>query len=397
MSALRDLIKAAVPAAREFRHDLHRHPELGYQEHRTASKVRGVLDELGIAYQGGMAGGTGTLAYLPATTNPNTARTVVLRADMDALPIQEETDLPYRSLTDGCMHACGHDAHTTILTTTAWVLKHLDERPQNVLFLFQPAEEGGAGGKRMVSDGALYGRAIGKPADIVYGLHGFPNWNVGHVSTRVGPLMAAACQFRIRISGKGAHAAYPHFGIDPIVVGAHIITALQTVASRTIGPLDSVVVTVGRVIAGVAHNVIPEEAILDGTVRTLSDATEEKAKAAIARIAEHTALAFGATATVEWATDPYPVTWNHPEATERFRTVARQAIGTEFVHEEPEPSMGGEDFSFYGREVPACFFFLGIRPEGWTSYPNLHAPTFDFNDDAIPYGVELMAELALRG
>ncbi len=391
MPNLRGLIEAALPEAVAFRHDLHRHPELGYQEFRTSERVQDRLRVAGIEFQAGLAKGTGIVGFLPATANPTEARTVALRADMDALPIVERTDLPYRSEHEGRMHACGHDGHTTILVTAARLLAQLPERPQNVVFLFQPAEEGGAGGKRMVAEGAI------DRADITYGLHGFPAHEVGKVSVRNGPMMAAATQFSIRIRGKGSHAAYPHLSIDPIVVGAHIITALQTIASRTVSPLDSVVVTVGRVKAGVAHNVIPEEAVLDGTLRTLSDQTAEVARTRVAQIAEHTAAAFGAVAETTWATDPYPVTWNHPEAADRVRAIAGDTVGSANLLEEIEPSMAAEDFSFYGREKPACFFFLGIRPVGQPTYPNLHAPTFDFNDDALLPGIETMINLALRG
>ncbi|MGV3617656.1 MAG: M20 metallopeptidase family protein [Fimbriimonas sp.] len=380
-----------------MRHDLHRHPELGYEEVRTSERVRERLDAARIAYEGGLAGGTGVLGYLPATTDPATARTVVLRADMDALPILEENELPYRSEHDGRMHACGHDGHTTMLATAAKVLAGLPERPQNVLFLFQPAEEGGAGGKRMVEEGVLHGRILGLPAQAVYGLHGWPSVEVGNVTTRVGPAMAAATQFEIQIVGKGSHAAYPHLGVDTVMVAAAIVTALQTVASRTVNPLDSVVVTVGKIVAGVAHNVIPEEAHLHGTFRVLNDDTGVQVRQTIERIVTNTAQAHGATANIVWAPNSYPVTMNHPEATERMRAVARDALGEERVHEERYPSMAAEDFSFYGREIPACFFFLGLRPVGASSFPSLHAPTFDFNDDAIATGVETMVNLGLRG
>ena len=352
------------------------------------------LAELGIEFKAGLAGGTGVLGWLPATKDPATARTVALRADMDALPIRENTGLPYKSVNEGVMHACGHDGHTTILMTTAGVLQRMPERPNNVLFIFQPAEEGGAGGQKLCQEGVLRGEVIGKPADVIFGLHGFPGAEIGHVTTRNGPLLAAASQFNIHIRGKGSHAAYPHNGIDPIVVAAHIVTALQTVASRSVNPLDSVVITIGQVIAGVAHNVIPDTAMLRGTLRALTDDTNNLGIRKIAEISSNVAAAFGATAEVEW-TGAYPVTFNNPGATDEFRNVARRVIGETSVHEEPHPSMGGEDFSFYGQEIPASFFFLGIRPAGRETYPNLHSPEFDFNDDAIPTGVELMCELAL--
>ena len=394
MATLRQQIAEVLSEAVVIRHDLHSHPELGYGEHRTSSVVQGHLSSLGVEFKGGLAGGTGVLGWLPATNHSGSARTIALRADMDALPILENTGLPYKSEIDGVMHACGHDGHTTILMTAASLLSKQVNRPNNVLFIFQPAEEGGAGGQKLCQEGVLEGRVIGKPADIIFGLHGFPNINVGHVTTRNGPLLAAATQFLICITGKGAHAAYPHLGIDPIVVAAHIITALQSVASRSVSPLDSIVITIGQVTAGVAHNVIPETATLSGTLRTLNDATNALGIRRIEEIAGNVASAFGASASVQWI-GAYPVTFNDPSATDEFRKVARNALGDKFVHEEANPSMGGEDFSFYGQIIPAAFFFLGIKPAEANSYPNLHSPEFDFNDESIPVGVELMCELAL--
>jgi amidohydrolase len=366
---------------------------LGYQEYKTSAKVCSVLSEYGIEFCPGLAGGTGILARIPATIEGGP--TIALRADMDALPIKEETGVPYTSEVPGVMHACGHDGHTTILLTAARVLSRQPERPNEILLVFQPAEEGGAGGKRMCDDGVLAGRVLGGPVSQIYGLHGHPKSRVGDVSTRVGPLLAAACRFEIHVRGKGGHAAAPHLAVDPIVASAAIVGALQTIASRNVDPLDSVVVTIGRIEAGVAHNVIPETAILTGTLRTLVDETDVLARKAIERIARSTAEAYGTSASVAWETIPYPVTRNDPVATERFRAVARQTIGAERVSEEANPVMGGEDFSFYGHHVPACFFFLGLRPEGEDSYPNLHAPTFDFNDQAISTGAELMCALGL--
>ncbi len=393
MSPLSNLVQDELPAAVATRHDLHAHPELGYKETRTSEVVQRHLSALGIEFKSGVAGGTGVLGWIPATSDAGSARTVALRADMDALPILENTGVEYQSTTPGVMHACGHDGHTTILMTTASLLKKLPERRNNVLLVFQPAEEGGAGGEKMCIEGALRGALIGRPADAIFGLHGFPNIKVGHVTTRNGPLLAAASQFVVHIKGKGAHAAQPNAGIDPIVIAAHIITALQTIASRSVNPVDSVVVTVGQVIAGVAHNVIPDSAKLSGTLRALNDATNELGKRKIGEISENVAAAFGGSASVEWI-GAYPVTFNDPTLTDEFRQVASRVLGSDFVHEEAHPTMGGEDFSFYGREVPASFFFLGLLPDGRESYPNLHSPEFDFNDHAIPTGVRLMCELA---
>ena len=366
----------------DLRHEFHRHPELGYAEQRTHDAVCARLKAMGVAFRPNMAGGTGVLAHLPATRAGGGC--VALRADMDALPVTERTGLPYASETPGTMHACGHDGHMTVLLGTAATLME-GERPHDVLLMFQPAEEGGAGAARLVEEGALDGSHFPK-ADLVYGLHGVPHWPVGHLSTRVGPLMAAATQFRITVRGRGTHAAYPHWGRDPIVGLSQIILGFQTVASRLVGPLTPVVVTVGKVEAGVAHNVVPGEAVLHGTVRALDDATAKTATEAVERIARLTAEAHELTAEVEWI-GAYPVVVNDPGATERlFRNLE--------ASQEPEPSMGGEDFAFYGQVAPACFFFLGLRPEGAESFPNLHAPDFDFNDDAIEPGVRAMVALA---
>jgi len=353
-------------------------------------KISATLTELGIDHVSGIAE-TGVVAFLPS--NLGGTKTIALRADIDALPIIEQTGLPYSSQHQGRMHACGHDGHTTILLATLEELSKT-ERPNHVLALFQPAEEGGAGGKRMVDEGVLKGQVIGQRADIIFGLHCDPGTTLGSVRTRTGAFMASAASFSILIKGKGAHAAAPHTGIDPIVIASHLVLALQTVASRTIDPVESVVVTIGQVLAGVAHNVIPETAWLNGTMRTLNGEVENAARTRIEAIVASIPLAFGGTAEITWAPNPYPVTRNDPDATDQFRRIAAQTIGELFVLEQENPVMGGEDFSYYGYEIPACFYFLGIVPEGQEGYPNLHAPTFNFNDDAIPIGRDLMAALA---
>lgn len=374
----------------EFRRDLHTHPELGYEETRTAQRVTEELTRLGIPYVPGI-GETGVVAYL-AATRP-TESTIALRADMDALPIHELTNLPYASQTPGRMHACGHDGHTTILLGAAEALL-ASERPHNVILMFQPAEEGGGGARKLVAAGALDGRLIGKPVQRVYGLHGNPQVALGSVSTRPGPLMASAASFRITVRGKGAHAAAPHTGIDPIVIASHIVLALQTVASRNVDPLDSVVVTVGKFQSGVAHNVIPETAVLDGTLRTLDGNVEARARERLKQLVTQTARAHGGEATLEWVMVPYPVVVNDANETERFFRIARNVLGSESVHWEERPVMGGEDFSFYGQAAPACFFWLGLQDPTKPALPNLHSPYFDFNDDAIPTGVAQFLALA---
>jgi amidohydrolase len=393
MSALEEAIARELPDIIDIRHDLHTHPELMYEEKRTSEVVQRELEKAGVKFVAGLAGGTGVLGYLPATTNTGNAETVALRADMDALPITEQTGKPYSSKTPGKMHACGHDGHTAVLIGVARVLAQLKDRPNNVLFLFQPAEEGGAGGRKMCEDGVLAGKVLGNKADIIFGLHGFPNIDVGQMTTRTGPLLAATNEIEIVIEGKGGHAAAPHTGIDPVVVGSHIVLALQTIASRNVDPLDSIVVTIAKFQAGTATNVIPNTALIAGTLRTLTPETRELGCRRVKEIAEGIAASFGATAKVE-VREGYPVTQNEPCATDRFRAVAKNVFG-DGLAADCQPVMGGEDFSFYGAHCPACFYFIGVRPKGQDKYPNLHAPDFDFNDDALPVGMRAMCSLAL--
>jgi amidohydrolase len=387
------LLQDAVNTAKLLRQDLHQHPELMYQEHRTAQRVSEHLTEFGIEHRAGLAGGTGVLGYLPATTkSPDQAQTVALRADMDALPILEDTGVPYSSQTPGVMHACGHDGHTAILVGTAKLLK-AQERDRNVLFVFQPAEEGGAGGRRMCEDGVLNGSVLGPKADVMFGLHCAPMVELGSLSSRVGPMMASTDEFTIIVQGKGGHAASPHVTNDPIVVAAHIVTALQTIASRGVDPLESVVVTVGKIEAGAVSNVIPTTVMMLGTIRTLKADVREFAVRRVREIAEQIASAFGATAEMRHKVG-YPVTVNDPTAHARVESVATDLVGENWG--EYPPVMGGEDFSFYGEHVPACFYWLGIAPQG-QEYAQVHTPFFDFNDDALPIGIEMMSQLALRG
>lgn len=374
-----------------IRHDLHAHPELGYQEHRTSEVVQRELSALGIEHRGGLGGGTGVLAHIPAT-QPN-AETVALRADMDALPILENSGVEYSSTTPNVMHACGHDGHASMLLGTATVLSQLSERPHNILLLFQPAEEGGAGGLKMCEDGVLGGKVLGAPADRIFGLHCHPYTLIGDVSTCVGPMMASADSFHARITGHGGHAAMPHSTIDPVVITSQIILAWQTIASRNVNPLEPVVVTCAEVHAGVAHNVIPDFVEVSGTVRTFSDETRELALRRLVEIAEGICAVHGASFHLDWMTS-YPVTKNDAEAESRWRSALREFSGQVLADPVP-PVMGAEDFSFYGAHTKACFFWLGLKSSEDSHYPNLHAPEFDFNDAAIPYGVEAMCRLAL--
>jgi len=377
-----------------IRHDLHAHPELGYEEHRTSGVVQRELKAAGIEFVAGLAGGTGVVGYLPATVDAASARTVALRADMDCLPIMENTGAPYASTVPGKMHACGHDGHTSILIGASRRLARTAERPNNVLLVFQPAEEGGAGGKKLCDEGVVAGKIIGKPVDMMFGLHGFSFLKVGQMATCTGPMLAAADWFTIEVRGQGGHAAMPNAGVDPIVVASHIVTALQSIASRNVSPLDSVVVTIGVVKAGTAHNVIPDTATMVGTLRTLRQETRELGARRIGEICRNVAAAFGASAEVDF-TYGYPVTHNDATAARHLRKVLSSAFPAGMVAEDVQPVMGGEDFSYYGQHVPACFYWLGLLNEGQDRYPNLHAPEFDFNDKALPVGIQAMCELAL--
>ncbi len=391
---LTDLIAEELEDLTALRRDLHSHPELGYQEHRTSGIVQEQLERVGIAHVGGLAGGTGVLGHLPGRAD----RAIGLRADMDALPISERTGLPYASTRDGLMHACGHDGHTTILIGVSRVLARLSkemELPRPVTLTFQPAEEGGGGGKRMVDDGCLDGSVIGPPVENMFGLHGWPQLTLGEVGTRPGPLLAAADTFEITIEGTGSHAAFPHLSADPIVAGSQLVSALQSVVSRNVGPLDSAVVSVTQFHSGTAHNIIPGRTTVSGTVRTLKPEVQATVRKRLAELADGIAASHGCAARFEYR-EGYPVTSNDHEMVNVFNTVARQTIDPEQVLDIEHPVMGGEDFSFYGQRVPACFFVVGLCPPDQESMPSLHQPTFDFNDDAIALGIELFCGLALR-
>lgn len=395
-------IEQAIAADHErltaLRRDLHRNPELSNREHETSARIELELRELGLEIKTGLASnGTGVIAYLPATAA--TSETIALRADIDALPITEATGKRYASTNPGVMHACGHDGHTAILLGTARALASLETRLNNVLFIFQPAEEDGGGAEVMCEQGALRGATgggLGEPATRIFGLHGWPRMPLGNVGTRSGPLMASTDDFDVRIIGKGGHAAMPHLATDPIVAASAVVMVLQTIASRSVNPCDAGVVTVGHFEAGTANNIIPEHARLVGTIRALNNDTRTILEDRFRAVVESTAAAHGCTTEIDWQPG-YPVTSNDAACAEHVLAVARRTLGESAVEIVPEASMGGEDFSYYGRHVPACFFLLGLAPSGADidALPLLHQPGFDFNDDALPVGVRMMCELAL--
>ncbi len=395
--SVKDSIRTELDEVVAIRHDLHKNPELSFQEERTSKVVQRELDRLGIAYEAGKAGGTGVVAFIPSTEADADTPSVALRADMDALPITEQTGLSYSSTRDGVMHACGHDGHTSILLGVARVLSALETRPNNVTLVFQPAEESGGGGQRFCAEGMLEGSAgggIGPRVGRIFGLHGWPSLKLGTARTKPGPLMASTDEFIITVKGKGGHAARPHLARDPIVAASAIVMGLQTIVSRSTSPVDSLVCTIGRIEGGTVDNVIPEAVELEGTTRALTPEMRKLAEERVREISESVARAHGCTVEIRWNVG-YPVVHNDRAMVEKFFDLAGRVLGEDNVSLAEAPVMGGEDFAYYAEHVPACFFFLGLCPKGDGSYPEIHTPRFDFNDNAIPLGIELMTRLAL--
>lgn len=398
---LTSLIQDAIDDITLIRHDLHAHPEILFTEERTSQVVQKELTRLGITHKTSMGGrepgtGFGVVAHIPATVE-NPGECIGLRADMDALPIEEASDLAYKSTKPGSMHACGHDGHTAILLGAARVLSQLEHRPNPVTLVFQPAEEGGGGGDKMCRDGALDGdvsNGFGPPIARMYGLHGWPGEPLGTVATKPGALLAATDTFDITIKGVQGHAAYPHLCVDPVVCAAQLISMAQSIVSRTTRPTDSVVVTFGSIHAGSAYNVIPENCTLKGTIRTLDMDTRAATKVRFFELIEQGAKAMGCEAQIDWH-DGYPVTLNNAAETDRVTQIAAEAELVNDFQPVLEPSMGGEDFSYYALKVPACFYLIGLSEPGRDPYPGLHTPSFDFNDKAIGIGMEMMCRLAL--
>jgi hippurate hydrolase len=365
-----------------WRRMLHQNPELSYDVFQTAEFVAGKLKEFGCDEVVSGVGRTGVVGVIRGKLGAGS--TVGLRADMDALPITEATGKPYASTTPGKMHACGHDGHTAMLLGAAKYLAETRNFAGSVAVIFQPAEEGGAGGLAMVQDGMMDRFGITQ----VFGMHNMPNLPVGQFAIRPGPIMAATAEFTITIKGKGGHAAMPHVAIDPIVIGSQIVGALQTIAARTIDPIDSVVVSVTKFNGGNAYNVIPETVELAGTVRTLKREVAASARERIHAICAGIGAAMGAVIEVDYDSN-YPVTFNHIEETAFAADIAETIAGKGQVHREIQPLMGGEDFSYMLEERPGAFIFIGNGDSA-----NLHHPAYDFNDEVIAHGVSYWVRLA---
>jgi len=385
--SLTDRITSLTPSIASLRHELHEHPEIRFEEVWTSDRVAKFLDEFDVPYTRGHAKGTGIVATLEGEGD----KTVLLRADMDALEIQEETGLPYASKIPNRMHACGHDGHTACLCGVVQTLAGMrDTLNGTVKFVFQPGEEVAAGGRYIVEEGHLDG------VDATFALHGWPTLPVGKIGLRAGPMLAGADDFVINIHGKGCHAAAPNTGVDSVVVAAHITTALQTIVSREIDPLDASVVSVAMIHGGNICNVIPETATLEGTFRSLKPDVRDRIASAIQRVAKDVARAFRAEATVTFGKDPYPPLFNDPAATQFVFETAADVLGTDTCVEMEQPFMGAEDYAFYLQKAPGAFICLGVNPSETAPYPSLHNPKYDFNDDAIPTAITLMSNLALR-
>ncbi len=376
-------IQARKERLAAIRHDIHAHPELAYEEQRTSDIVAAFLESHGIEVHRGLAG-TGVVGVLRNGTSP---RSIGLRADMDALPVREQNSFPHRSKHEGKMHACGHDGHTTMLLGAAEYLAARRCFDGTVVFIFQPAEETDGGARVMIEEG-LFERF---PVESVFGMHNWPGLPAGQFSVLAGPVMACSDQFDIVIRGHGAHAAMPQQGRDPLVAGAALVQALQTVVSRNLDPLDAAVISITKFFAGgEAYNVIPAEARIAGTVRAFRPEVEDAIEAAMERICAGISAAHGVQATLDYHRG-YPPTINSRDEAEICAEVLRGLVGTEQVRTSDNPSMGAEDFAFMLREKPGCYVWIGNGlAEGGCM---LHNPRYDFNDDILTLGASYWVRL----
>jgi hippurate hydrolase len=376
-------VAALQPDIQAWRRDIHQHPELLYDVHRTAAFVADRLREFGCDEVVTGMGQTGVVGLIKGRKPAGgEIKTIGLRADMDALPIDEETNLPYASRNAGKMHACGHDGHTAMLLGAARYLAETRNFAGDAVVIFQPAEEGGAGGAAMVKDGLMERFAI----DQVYGMHNGPGIPIGSFAIRPGPIMAATDEVDIRIEGHGGHAARPHKCVDSVLVGAQLITALQSIVARSIDPLDSAVISICEFHAGNARNVIPQTAELRGTIRTLTPEVRALVEKRVREVVAGVAQITGAKIDLSYKNN-YPVTRNHAEQTEIARRAAAAVAGEANVHD-MSPLMGGEDFSYMLEARPGAFIFCGNGDSA-----GLHHPAYNFNDEAIVYGTSYWVKL----
>ena len=365
-----------------WRRDIHAHPELGFEEHRTSEFVAAKLEEFGVQVHRGI-GGTGVVGVLRVG---NETKSIGLRADMDALPILEENTFDHRSRHDGHMHACGHDGHTVMLLGAAKYLSETRDFRGQVNFIFQPAEEGIGGAKAMVDDGLF--RDF--PCDILFAMHNAPGIPVGSFGVKKGVVTAAGAFFDIEIKGRGAHGAYPQHGVDPVVVGAQMVSAIQSIVSRNVGPTEAAVVSITQFHAGDAYNVIPASAHLSGTARTFSKRVMERVQERMTELAQTVAAGFGATAEVDFRTIFHPVV-NDENAAEIAGQVCDGLVGSDNVRRDLSAGTGSEDFSFMLEEVPGCYLLIGNSDDDHQR--PVHNPGYDFNDEALSGGASFFARV----
>lgn len=377
-------IRAVLPRVLDQRRDFHRHPELAYEEVRTSGKVVEWCKALGLELVTGL-GRTGVVARLKGS---RPGKIIALRADMDALPIQEANTHGFVSTHAGKMHACGHDAHTAMLLGVAAVLaEHRDAIAGEVRFIFQPAEEGLGGAVPMIEAGAL------DDVQLVLAQHMGPTHSTGTIAVSQGPAMAATDFFTLKIIGRGGHGAYPHLSVDAIPIAAQVITALQTIVSRGVDPLQAAVVTIGTINGGFRSNVIAPAVEMTGTVRTFDQALRESMPLTMERIVRGIVDAHGARHELDYTLN-YPAVINDDEATQLLKASAAAVVGTDRVRVIP-PSMAGEDFAYYAQKVPGCFYWLGCRKPGIEDAANLHSPDFDLDEDSLEIGMRVMVRAAL--
>ncbi|MGF1511568.1 MAG: M20 family metallopeptidase [Myxococcota bacterium] len=378
-------LEAVVDRARGVRHDIHKHPELGFEEHRTQKVVMEWLKAYGYAPQ--ELAETGVVADLRPERG-KTSRTVALRADLDALPIREKTPLPYRSVHDGVSHKCGHDGHTAILLATAAQLAtHRHEVDGNVRLIFQPAEEGvrGGGAKVMVAEGVLDG------VDEIYGLHNWPPFPKGEIRVKEGATMAEVTSIDVRVEGKGGHASQPHATRDTIVAACQLVGAAQTIVARNLSTHEPAVLSFGTFHAGTVRNVIPQRAELTGTLRTFDPETTKKVVARLQSLAHHVGESMGVKIEVE-IVPHYPALSSHARCVRAVERVARRLVGEAAVSDRELPITGGEDFAFYTQKIPGAYFLVGAGRPGFET-PGCHHPDFDFDDDLIDTGARMFLGL----
>ncbi len=373
------------PEMTAWRRDFHEHPELGFEEHRTAGIVAAKLREFGVDEVHEGVGRTGVVGVIRG--QGSSTRSLGFRADMDALPILEETGLPHASKTPGKMHACGHDGHTTMLLGAAKYLAETRNFDGTIYLIFQPAEENLAGGEVMVNDG-LFTRF---PAERIFGMHNWPGAPAGTFLHAPGPVMAAVANLEATIFGTGAHGAMPHNGVDPILIAAHVITALQSVVARNVNPLEAGVITIAHFTGGFTFNVIPDSVHLRGTARWFLPEVGDLLERRFQEIVTGVATAMGGRATASFLRS-YPATVNEGESTEMAARAARAVVGEARTRPLPQPTMGGEDFSFMLNEKPGAYLFLGGGRGAGDAM--VHHPKYDFNDDILPTGASWFATLA---